>query len=83
MEIKNRKALETIINGPAGNMVSWERKIPTAELKMPKVKAKNLYWTRFLAKFLDVTAGIATIAAVKSPPTTFTPKATIKAINKR
>jgi len=32
---------------------------------MPKLKAKNLYWTRFLAKFLDVTAAIATIAAVK------------------
>ena len=32
---------------------------------MPKLKAKNLYWTWFLAKFLDVTAGIATIAAVK------------------
>jgi hypothetical protein len=33
---------------------------------MPKLKAKNLYWTRLLVKFLDVTAGIATIAVVKN-----------------
>jgi hypothetical protein len=58
-------------------------RIPAAELRMPKLKDKYLYWARFLAKFLDAVAGIATMAAVRSPPTTFTPKAAIKAISKR
>jgi len=32
-----------MIRGPAGKKVSFERKIPKAELKIPKIKAKNLY----------------------------------------
>jgi hypothetical protein len=43
VETTNRKALQTMINGPAGINVRCEMRIPAAELRTPKLKDKNLY----------------------------------------
>jgi hypothetical protein len=43
VETTNSKALQTMINGPAGNNVRCEMRIPAAELRTPKLKDKNLY----------------------------------------
>jgi len=42
--------------------------------------APKAYWDRLRLRFLALDAGIATKAAVRRPPTFFTPKATMIAI---
>ncbi len=79
-EIKKNKVAKITINGPAGKPVILKNKIPKKALRAPNNKPKRENWNKFLLKFRDVAAGIATKAAVKSPPTIFAPKATIMAI---
>ena len=76
-EIKKKSAEMIIIKGPAGSERIFESKIPKKAEKAPKKVLKKLYWNKFRLKFLEVEAGMATKAAVKSPPTIFTPKATV------
>src|SRR4030042_80892 len=78
-EIKKIKLLAKTIKGPAGNPVSLKVKIPKKEDSPPMIIAPKAYWDKFRLRFLAVEAGIATKAAVKRPPTIFTPKATMAA----
>ena len=69
-----------MIKGPAGNPVSLKKRMPKKEDIIPITIAPKAYWAKFRLRFLAVEAGIATKAAVKRPPTIFTPKATIIAM---
>jgi len=72
--------LAKMIKGPAGNPVSLETRIPKKEDIIPITMAPKAYWAKFRLTFLAAEAGIATKAAVKRPPTIFTPKATMIAM---
>ena len=82
-EIKKKIVEVRIIKGPEGRLVNLKSKIPRKAESAPKNMLKKLYWNKFLLKFLEVEAGMATSAAVKRPPTIFTPKATKIAMEKR
>lgn len=69
-----------MIIGPAGKSINSEIYNPIAEIKMPIMTAINLNIFRFLEKLRLAVAGIATKAAVKSPPTNFMPKPTASPI---
>ena len=73
-------AFTKIIRGPAGKPVSSKIEIPKEEDIIPIIVAAKAYWNRFRLRFLALQAGIAAKAAVKRPPTIFTPNATITAI---
>ena len=79
-EIKNRKLLDIIINGPAAILVILNKTIPKKHDKAPIIRDIKEYWNKFLLKFLLVQAGMATSAAVINPPTILTPNATIRAM---
>jgi hypothetical protein len=69
-----------MIRGPAGKSVSSKIKIPKEADVIPTIVAPKAYWNTFRLRFLALQDGIATKAAVKRPPTIFTPSATITAI---
>jgi len=71
------------IKGPAGKFVVLKRKIPKMAAKIPKNEDKILKVFKFLEKFLAEATGKAVRPATKSPPTNFTPKATIAEIERR
>lgn len=63
--------------------MSLNNKIPRTPEIIPIIKAPKEYWERVLPKLFEAEAGITNIATVKRPPTIFTSKATIKAIEAR
>jgi hypothetical protein len=72
-----------MIKGPAGSPVILKSAIPKAEDTEPTIIAPKAYWDKFRLRFREAAAGMATNAAVKRPPTIFTPNATIIAIKTR
>jgi hypothetical protein len=82
-ESRKIAAFVNMIKGPAGNPEKPESTIPSEEDIAPRAIAPKAYWNIFPLKFLALHAGIAVKAAVKRPPTTFTLKATMTAIESR
>jgi hypothetical protein len=80
---KNIVAPTRITTGPAGSFEQKETVIPRIADTTPNREANTLYCPRLLLTFRDAAAGMATRAAVISPPTRFTPNATIIAMLRR
>ena len=69
-----------MIKRPAGKFVILERKIPKTVETAPEIKEPKEYWKELLLIFLVVKAGITIKATGSSPPTNFTVRDTIIAI---
>ena len=82
-ETKKKKAETKIIKKPGKIPVVFERKIPKKAEITPKKIANFLYSFNLLAKFRAEAAGKAVKPATNSPPTNFTPKATISEIESK
>ena len=80
IEAAKIKAPVKIIKSPAGKLKKLAKKIPKIAKIAPKIKEPKEYWKELLLKFLAVKAGITIKATGNNPPTNFTVRATITAI---